>query len=157
MFLGRRSGFRAGFRSDSDRANMKFGSPASFRPAGEAILRLPQLDSGQSLARFRYRRETGSWARFCIAAIHGCPPNPLPKAPPESGGFGGGVLGVVGGGRQAQIEPKTESDRQHRSPPPPTPHVGTTHLLTSAGSSVQGGCRFEPLCLYLAFPFGGFR
>ncbi len=43
---GRRSVFRAGFRPDSNRENLKIGSPV-----GGPILKLPRLESGRNLAR----------------------------------------------------------------------------------------------------------
>ncbi len=51
MLQGRKSGFRAGFRPDSNRENIKIGPPADLRPAGVPILRLSRLESGRSPAR----------------------------------------------------------------------------------------------------------
>ena len=48
---GRKSGFRAGFRPDSSRGNLKIGPPAGLRPAGGPILMLSRLESGRNPAR----------------------------------------------------------------------------------------------------------
>jgi hypothetical protein len=53
LFPGRTTGFRAGFRPDSDRENMKNGPSAGRRPAGGLSLRLsrpnPLLDRSETL------------------------------------------------------------------------------------------------------------
>ena len=48
---GRKSGFRAGFRLDSNRESIKIGPPAGRRPAGKPISRLSRLESGRNPAR----------------------------------------------------------------------------------------------------------
>ncbi len=50
---GRKSGFRAEFRPDSNRENLKSCSPAGLRlrPAGRPILMFSRLESGRNLAR----------------------------------------------------------------------------------------------------------
>ncbi len=53
---GRKSGFRAGFRLDSNRENLKSCPPAGLRPAGGPISRLSVLDSGRNQDRKPYFR-----------------------------------------------------------------------------------------------------
>ena len=48
---GRKSGFRAGFRLDSNRENIKIGPPAGLRPAEGPILMFSRLESGRNPAR----------------------------------------------------------------------------------------------------------
>ena len=48
---GRTSGFRAGFRPDSNRESLKIGSPAGRRPAGEPIFRSSRLNFRHNPAR----------------------------------------------------------------------------------------------------------
>ena len=48
---GRRAGFRAGCRPDSNRASIQISSPAGLRPARGLMLKLSRLDSGRNLAR----------------------------------------------------------------------------------------------------------
>ncbi len=60
MLPGRKSGFRAGFRPDYNRENLKIGSPAGLRPAGGPILGFSQLES-----RFQARKH------YCVTwGIH---------------------------------------------------------------------------------------
>ena len=51
MLPGRKSGFRAGFRPDSNRESLKIGPPAGRRPAGGPILTASRLESGRNPAR----------------------------------------------------------------------------------------------------------
>ncbi len=44
---GRKSGFRARFRLDSNWESLEIGPPAGRRPAGEQILKLSRLESGR--------------------------------------------------------------------------------------------------------------
>ena len=51
LLPGRKSGFRAGFKPDSNRESVKIGPPAGRRPAGLPMLRLSLLESGRNPAR----------------------------------------------------------------------------------------------------------
>ncbi len=51
MFPGRKSVFRAGCRSDSNRESFKIGPPAGRRPAGGPIVRLCLFESGLNPAQ----------------------------------------------------------------------------------------------------------
>ncbi len=71
MLPGRKSGFRAGFRSDYDRESLKIGPPTGRGPAGGPILRL-------SRRNIRYRT-FGHEARYIVALPWGChPSDPAP-------------------------------------------------------------------------------
>jgi hypothetical protein len=51
LLPGRRSGFRDGFRPDSNRGCLTIGPPAGLRPTGVLTLRLSLLESGRNPAR----------------------------------------------------------------------------------------------------------
>ncbi len=49
--FGPKSGFRTGFRPDSNRESFKIGPPAGLRPAGGPILRFSRQESGRNSIR----------------------------------------------------------------------------------------------------------
>ncbi len=59
---GRKSGLRAGCRSDSDRERINIGPLAGRRPAGQPMLTLSQLESGRNPARKPDFRAGGTMA-----------------------------------------------------------------------------------------------